>query len=62
MDSAQNSHQPCSHASVDQARDARARAMAYAFSCFEAKRKGARPDDVIVRSTEEVSHVDQRPN
>jgi hypothetical protein len=48
----------------EQARDIRARAWRFVFDCSwkrEAARPGG-PNDAIVRNTEEVSHVEQRPS
>jgi hypothetical protein len=53
----------------EQARDARARAWAFVFQCWQANKMAAeltpQPDDrdrtTLVRSTKEVSHVEQRP-
>jgi hypothetical protein len=52
----------------EQTRDARARAWAFVFQCWQEKQKPAKPapepdgrnDGAIVRDTEGVSHVEQQ--
>jgi hypothetical protein len=56
--------------SAEQARDARARAWAYIFQCWQEKQKPAEPtpepnernDGALVRDTEGVSCVEHQPD
>jgi len=70
MDSPHMVRSRLSSLSLEQARDARARAWAYIFQCWQEKQKPAEPapepdgrnDGAIVRDIEGVSHVEQRPD
>jgi hypothetical protein len=69
MDSARIVTQSPSDISPEQARDARARAWAFVFQCWQAKKMAAEPTPqpdgrdgtTLVRITKEVVHVEQRP-
>ena len=65
MASTESSDRASSRPRSEQARDARARAWRFVFNCYE-KQKAPEPDScndaAIVRSTEEVSDVEQRPD
>jgi hypothetical protein len=67
MDSPRMVRSPLSSFSLEQTRDARARAWAFVFECWQEKQTVAEPtqpddrdDTSSVRNTEGVSHVDQR--
>ncbi len=54
------------HSAGDQARDARARAWAYVFQCWQEKQNAAgaastNGGDATMRNSKGVSHVNQRP-
>jgi hypothetical protein len=67
MDSPRMVRSPLSSFSLEQTRDARARAWAFVFECWQAKQMvdeptqpGDHDDSQSVRNKEGVSHVDQR--
>ena len=61
-----NHYAYCSDITAEQARDARARAWAYVFSCWRAKQKDMPPqpagDSPNDSAAKEVSHVEHSPD
>lgn len=66
MSNAQVTHLPGVNITPEQARDVRARALAYAFSCWHAKQKDMSPqtagDHLNNNAAKEVSRVEQSPD